>query len=169
MATKHAAGTPVTGEYDSYTAEQLQALEEIKDRSFALGIAPAKYANHVLLPNGKIVKDVASLEEAAAAAHKRVLSGDLTSPAVLIAAAQAAAKLQEVQDHIAQKRFLFVVDADGLPVVYFQTATKNNPDLPLRATTKQHHADIKEAQARIATVIDTAHRAAKARAAQPKE
>lgn len=177
MATKHAAGTPVIGddgkpsaEYGHFTAEQLATLEKIKDRSYKLGIAEAKYANHVLLPDGTISKDTASLDAAVRAAHKKALEGDLTKPDVLQNAAKHAAKMQEVTDHLAQKRFLFIVNEAGEPIVYFQCATAKNPDLPKKATAKDA-ADVEETKTRLQGLIDTSHRhaAAKRAAASPKE
>lgn len=168
MASKHAAGTPVTGEYSNFTAEQLRTLEEIKDRSYALGIAPAKYANHVLLPDGKIVKETSALASAAKAAHKEALSGDLADPAVLIRASVAAAKVQEITDALAQERFLFVVNADGLPVVYFQCATSDNPDLPRKATAKDKES-LAQVDVRMRELIDKhLPSAAPAKAPAPK-
>lgn len=159
---KNANGTPVEGEYSSYTAEQLEALEEMKDTKYALGIAQSKYVNHVLHPDGSVTKDVSGLERSVKATLKEHLSGDLTDPDVLGKAQAVARKAQEVSDHIAQKRFLFVVNNEGEPVVYFQCATKDNPDLPAHAT-DEDRATLEEARTRLRGVIDTARQNASRR------
>lgn len=128
--TRLAAGTPVSGPYSSYTAEQLNTLERLKDPTFTLGVARAKYANTLLLPDGSQSNDVAGMIDAAKKQLSAILAGDLTEPATLDAAKRTAEKVQEIVDHVALGFFLFVVDADQLPVVYFQAAVKGNPNLP---------------------------------------
>ena len=114
-------GTPIEGAYDSYTAEQLAALEEVKDRKYALGIAKASYVNQVLHADGTFSKDVKSIEKAAKAEVTKLATGDLTDPDHLRKMETAARRLQEITSHIAQERFLFVVNGDK--IVYFQCAT----------------------------------------------
>jgi hypothetical protein len=121
MTKTQPQGTPIEGAYDSYTAEQLAALEEIKDRKYALGIAKASYVNNVLHADGSFSKDVTTLEKSAKAEVTKLASGDLTDPDHLRKMELAARRLQEITSHIAQERFLFVVNGDK--IVYFQCAT----------------------------------------------
>lgn len=46
------------------------------------------------------------------------------------AATAAEALALELDDHIEQERFLFVLSDHGLPVIYYQCAVAGNPDLP---------------------------------------
>lgn len=128
--TRLAAGTPVTGPYSSYTAEQLTALERMKDRAYTLGIARTEFVNQVLRPDGSTSDDITGVVEAVKAVLTDVLSGDLTDPAQFEKGKAAAEKVKEVVDHIEQGRFLFVVDVDRRPAVYFQCVAAHNPDLP---------------------------------------
>lgn len=187
MSPKQPQGTPVEGAYDSYTAEQLAALEEIKDRKYASGVAKASYVNQVLHADGTFSKDVAALEKAAKADVTKLASGDLTDPDHLRTMELAARRYQEIAGHIAQNRFLFVVNGDK--IVYFQCATTKakipevmptddgkhrltgrvltmeNPDLPPLATDDDRAAH-EESKAAIQEVIRTAHaRAAERRSA----
>jgi hypothetical protein len=190
--TKQPQGTPIEGAYDSYTAEQLAALEEIKDRKYALGVAKASYVNQVLHADGSFSKDVASLEKTAKARVAELAKGDLTNPDHLREMENAARKLQEISGHIAQQRFLFVVNGDK--IVYFQCATDKakipvaeahpdgklkmgsngkpkvtiktmkNPDLPPLAT-KEDEAAQDEARQEILRTIAHAHQKAAERKA----
>jgi hypothetical protein len=158
--TRLDAGTPVTGPYSSYTAEQLVALERMKDRAYALGIARAEFVNKVLFPNGDVSDDIVGVVDAVRAALVGILNtGDLTDPAQLDRAAVAARRTKEVAEHIAQGRFLFVVDVDRLPVVYFQCVVEHNPDLPAELDRDDRDAlearawEIAEVQAHIEAVM----------------
>jgi hypothetical protein len=42
----------------------------------------------------------------------------------------------EVELHVEENRFLFVLGENGLPAIYFQCATADNPDLPRRKGAK---------------------------------
>jgi hypothetical protein len=125
------AGTPITDPlsgYTSYTAEQLGALEGMKDPAYTFGIARAEFANTMLLPDGTHSTDLEPMRTAAKRAREDILAGDTSDPAVLERARRVAALGQEISDHILQKRFLFIVDRNYLPVVYFQCATPDNPE-----------------------------------------
>jgi hypothetical protein len=135
------AGTPITDAlsgYTHYTAEQLEALEAMKDRAYTFGIAKAEYVNKVLRPDGTVSDDVGAMQLAASGARDALLKGDTSDPAILRAAADVAARAKEIDDHIGQRRFLFIVGPDGLPVIYFQCATPDNKEA---MTALSPHAD----------------------------
>lgn len=160
-----AAGTPVKGAYSSYTAEQLVALERLKDRKFTKGVAAEGHAGQLMLPDGSLSDDVAGMIDAVKGRLGAILAGDLTSPARLAEAKVAAEKVQEVVEHIGQGRFLFIVDADLVPVVYFQCAVSHNPDLPAelpddRDALEERAWEIAEVEGELARVIDESHAAA---------
>lgn len=95
--------------FGPYTEAQYNALETMKAKGLTLGAARKEFVNQVLTHEGKIVK----------------------SPKSVLAAAEAVSpeKLAEVEAHIAENRFLFVLDDAGLPVIYFQCHTGTNPDV----------------------------------------
>lgn len=146
-------GTPVTGPYSSYTAEQLAALETMKDRAYTLGIARAELANTVLHPDGTTSDDVTTVINAAREALAALLAVEPKTAATLRDATVAAARIEEIVDHVAQHRFLFVVDAQGLPVVYFQCAVDENPDLPMAVAEHPDPAAYAEHAAEVAAHI----------------
>lgn len=121
------AGTPKPGSY--FTEEQLVALETLKQPGLELGAARAEFVNKVLLPDGSMSSDIDAVVSAAQARVPAILGGDTSNPAVLRAAADAAAKVQEIHAHIGEERFLFVVDQEQVPVIYFQCAVPGNPDV----------------------------------------
>jgi hypothetical protein len=123
---KSKSGTPTAG---PYTVEQLAALEKMKQRGLKLGAAQKKYVNHLLNPDGTVTADTKVMLSAARKRSGDLLAGDTTDPAVLTQASQAAAKVKEIEAMIEEKRFLFIVDGAGLPVIYFQCATPGNPDV----------------------------------------
>lgn len=163
-------GTPVSGPYSSYTAEQLAALETMKDRTYTLGIARAEFVNQVLAPDGSLSTDVEPMRAAVRESLSDLLAGDLTDPDTLESAKRAAERVRELADHLGQQRFLFVVDAELQPIVYFQCATAENPDLPAIVEDHEAHAaHLEEVGARITATIEDAHRrAAEERAAAEK-
>jgi hypothetical protein len=127
------AGTPhpIRKYAASYTAEQHAALEALKVPDLFPGMAREEFVNAALAPDGTVIPDaegqlIAAAKERAA----EILSGDLSDPSVLEDATRAARLVQEVVDHVAERRFLFVVDVHMTPVVYFQCAVAHNPDLP---------------------------------------
>lgn len=119
-----------TSQRSTYTAAQLATLDTVKDPAFALGIARQEFVNHVLEADGSITDSPAAfaaiLDEAIAG-----LVADASAES-LAAAAEAARLKVEIAEHIAQARFLFVVGDAGIPIIYFQCATPDNPDLPSR-------------------------------------
>jgi hypothetical protein len=131
MTDQLAAGTPITDPlsgYTNYTAEQLEALEGMKDRGYTFGIARAEFANTMLLPDGTHATDLEPMKAAAKQQVAGILAGDTSDPQVLERARRVAAIGKDISDHILQKRFLFVVDRHYMPVIYFQCATPDNPE-----------------------------------------
>jgi len=131
----------------SYTDEQLATLETLHDQKYALGIADAKYVNHVLTPDGKLSTDLDTvrkhIKEEVTLTSAELLSATRETRKAARAAANKAQDLQdEFEDHVEQKRFLFIVDEQGLPIVYYQTAVEGNPDLPMLKAhdTPEHRA-----------------------------
>jgi hypothetical protein len=152
------AGTPASGEYASFTEEQLAWLEDAKDPSFAVGIAKAEYVNQVVWPDGSVDTDLSNLR--ATVKDLRDAIEGAFAPAWYVAAREAAIAasiaagrdgedairefsaashtqlLQDITDHAAEQRFVFFVSTYDHPrvwLVYFQCATSNNPELPARA------------------------------------
>jgi hypothetical protein len=162
--------------YSSYTVEQLLKLEDLKDRRFTLGTARADVMNHVLHADGSMTTTpggvVAAVRAALTAALKE--ASDLLVPvageteeeeverlskshAASTRATDLNAKLREVNEAVRQKRFLFIVDEDELPVVYFQCAVDGNPDLPPLVEDHEAHAEhLKELAQNIETVVKIA-------------
>ncbi len=95
--------------FGPYSEAQYNALETMKAKGLTLGAARKEFVNNALTTDGKLVKSLQS---------------------VLAAAAKASPETRaEVEAHIAEKRFLFVLDDEGLPVIYFQAHTGSNPDV----------------------------------------
>lgn len=106
--SRYAAGTPLPG--SSYTQEQYAMLEAtIKQPGLQLGAAKAQYVNKTLCPDGTVVDDLDALREAAAESEEHA---------------------EHLEAHIDERRFLFVVNEEGVPVVFFQCAVPGNPDVP---------------------------------------
>lgn len=121
-------------DYAAYTVEQLVALDALKDRDFTEGVARAACVNHVLWPDGSLDSDVAGLRTTARALRDAIEDG--TAPEWAHADAPAHSRLlQDIVDHVAEGRFLFVVSSYDHPrlwLIYFQCATESNPDVPPR-------------------------------------
>jgi hypothetical protein len=115
----------------AYTQEQRDTLETMKDRAYALGIARAEFANHLLHPDGTVSDDPELMLTAARELVRNFAAAGSSKD--LRMAAALAQKVEEIEEHITQGRFLFVLDADALPVIYFQAAVSHNPDLPALA------------------------------------
>lgn len=170
------AGTPVgAGPYSSYTAEQLEAIEGMKHPAYVLGIADKQYVNKVLHPDGTLSDDLQAVIDAvrekfveASTVAQEAMAGfgefdGATAEELQKALGDArlwAGKVEELEDHIGQKRFLFTVDQDCMPMVYFQCAVEGNPDAPARVADHPepeafaaHAAEVKE---HIATIIKQA-------------
>lgn len=111
-----------------YTNEQREALAKTYKPGLRLNAAKAKFANNVLHVDGTIDDKVGNLVKNVDKKIKALLADEPTEQN-LRAAADLAAKKKEIENHIEQKRFLFVLDKDDVPVVYFQCAVPNNPDV----------------------------------------
>lgn len=111
-----------------YSCEQYEALQTMKDQSYADGIARDAYVNHTLLPDGSIVEGVEPLYQLLDGA----IAEAIASPTrVSLAAAGEAARLkEEIAEHVTQGRFLFIPIEQGARLIYFQCAVAHNPDLP---------------------------------------
>lgn len=115
-------GTKSPGTPSDYSDAQWKAIEALKhsDPPLRLGAAKQRYVNHVLRADGSISADLDPVR-AAAATIPLTESGNLT----------------ELEAHLAQERFLIIVDADQVPRIYFQCFTglangkPKNPDLEL--------------------------------------
>lgn len=141
-----------------YTDAQWAAVQELLHTKPKLRFNAARkeYVNSVLLANGKISKDLAAVRDAAvkadaddkAAYHAFVkalepeialddLSPELRKQYVNLKSEARHSITDELEDAIAQQRFLLVVDAARVPRIYFQcfTGVKGgkplNPDLEL--------------------------------------
>lgn len=151
-------GTPVLPDsgYGHFTAEQLATLEEIKDRSFVYGIAQKKFVGQVLHQDGTLDKDSSILLKDAQSKHKKLMADlDAEDPDAIRAAEFSARNVQTIKDHIVAKRFLFILDTNG-SICYFQCATENNPDLPMKAT-EEHREEMEEIQNRMQALIVNSH------------
>jgi len=113
----------------TYTTEQLAALEEMKQEGLELGAARAEFVNKILQADGTVSDDIANIAREAGQRVADILSGDTSDPVVLQSATEAARKAKEIDAMIAEDRFLFIAGDDGLPIIYFQCATPGNPDV----------------------------------------
>ena len=97
-----------------FTDQQWAALGALKETATKLryGAARAEFVNKVLLADGT-VSDNLDPVRVAAAMQRPDEPGNLA----------------ELQDALAQRRFLLVVDADMVPRTYFQCFVPNNPDV----------------------------------------
>ena len=113
---RFAPGTKSPATPSDYTDAQWAALTGVKQTTPKLkyGAARPEFVNRVMLPDGSISDDLAPVRAAAATQDVRE-SGNLS----------------ELESHIAQGRFLFIVDADLVPRIYFQCAVPGNPDVEL--------------------------------------
>jgi hypothetical protein len=150
----YAPGTKSPSTPSEYTDAQYRALDGLKETGIPLlrGAARAEFVNKVLMPDGTISDDLAPVRAAAAEAeqegpaklrafgdahHDEILAGTL-SPELRVQLAElqreaSHARVDELEDHLAQQRFLLVVDADNVVRIWFQCAVEHNPDV--------HHAD----------------------------
>lgn len=119
-------------DYVSYSLEQIFALHEMKDHSYEHGIAKAEFVNHVLWPDGTIDTDTTKLVETVRALRNAIEDGNAPGWAGTDATAHSRL-MQDIAEHVAAKRFLFIVSTYDNPrwwLVYFQCATESNPELP---------------------------------------
>jgi hypothetical protein len=133
----------------TYTAAQSKALESMKQPGLVLGAVRAEYVNHALDKDGTLLSDIGLVKaaaKAAVAARRAELMAALdafnadtdpdetdTSHANKVSEATkaldaAVLRHREIDAHVAEGRFLFVLDDDGAPSVYFQCAVLGNPD-----------------------------------------
>lgn len=135
-----------------YTDKQYKALNGLKqlDPPLKYGMARAEFVNKILLPDGTISDDLAGMRAAVAKSdaedtalfrefqskHTQAILDDTLSPE--LRAQYVDLKywgvhdfVKEVEEHLAQNRFLFVVDAAMTPRIYFQCAVPGNPDMQL--------------------------------------
>lgn len=121
------------------TTQQWDALEAMKDPAYSVGVARAEFANTLLLPDGSRSTDIGVVQQAAQEQYDAAMDGaDMTDPDHLTAISDAARTVQTVAHHIGLARYLFIVNQDGMPVVYFQCGTPDNEDV---------HAYLKPAEA----------------------
>ena len=116
----------------TYSEQQRAALETMKQDGLELGAARPEFVNKTLNPDGS-TGDAAAIVTRAQDDLARILATEPKTPDVLRAATRASERVAEIQDHIAQNRFLFVLDDAFLPLIYFQCAVPGNPDVPLPA------------------------------------
>lgn len=138
-------GTP-----SEYTDLQYKALDKITktDRPLRLRAARPEYMNHILLPDGTISADVQAMLTAVEKQQKidrdafvsfqkentqaildDALSPDLRQTYIELKQWGNHDWLTEVTSAIQESRFLFVVDANMTPRIYFQCDVPNNPDV----------------------------------------
>ena len=151
MATLKAGKRPTALSHPGYenlafSVEQLEKLETMKDKAFEDGVAKKSFVNHILLPDGTVTEDLKKMIREIKKRAKELmqeatnsLDDDEASSSpedggppkidLLMANARGVVAVgKEIQEHIDQKRFLFIVDEHFVPRVYFQCATDNNPD-----------------------------------------
>lgn len=142
---KKSPGTP-----SEYTDAQYQALNALKQRtpSLVYGAARNEFVNHVLRADGTIDTDLSVVRAALVQAdqddvtrlnaftaqHKDDILRGTLSKDLLIELRDLQfwanhSQTDEFDDHVAQQRFLFVVDVDFIPRIYFQCVTPTNPDI----------------------------------------
>lgn len=135
-----------------YTDAQYAALEGVKQTTPKLrfGAARPEFMNHAMLADGSITADLAPIRAAAAAAtiadraayrafvdaHRDAivdesLEASLKQQFIVLRSASKHDLAEELEAHIAEQRFLFIVDADLVPRIYFQCAVAGNPDVEL--------------------------------------
>jgi hypothetical protein len=94
-------GTPHPLYAQSYTTEQLDALATLKAPKVSPAVARAELVNAALAPDGTLIPNAGA--KIIAAARER----------------ETAAAAAEITAHVNAKQFLFVVNQDMKPVVYF--------------------------------------------------
>lgn len=140
MMPRFPAGTPHPLPKRAHlTTQQWDALEDMKDPAYTVGVARAEFANTLLLPDGSRSTDLAAVSRAVQERYDTIANGaDMADPDTLAALSESARLVQTVRHHVALSRYLFIVDQDGMPVVYFQCGTPDNEDV---------HAYLKPAEA----------------------
>lgn len=147
---KYAEGTKSPGTPSEYTDAQWKALERVKQTTPRLkyGAARAEFVNKVMLPDGTISDDLEAIRVATmkhddddlkrldsfTAEHRDdILRGRLT-PGLRAQLTDLQywanhSQVGELEDHIAQQRFLLIVDANNVVRIWFQCVTPDNPDI----------------------------------------
>lgn len=131
MATKLKPGTPrdPRDRVPHYTQEQFDAIPSLGDPGWTPRFARKEFVNAVLAPDGSIIKDGAKLVLKAVKDRLQATLASKPTKENLIVAADLTAKLDEVEEHIKQGFFLFIVDETYYPRTYFQCAVPGNPEL----------------------------------------
>lgn len=133
-----------------YTDAQWRALPALKHTTPPLvaGAARTEFVNHVLLADGTISTDLDAVREATTAhdaqdtkrldafvaAHtdqilSNTLSRDVQRTLADLRYWAGHSQSDELADAIAQNRFLFIVDDNLVPRIYFQCVTPDNPEI----------------------------------------
>lgn len=107
----HSPGTPSV-----YTDAQWAAMNAVYQTELRLRYRAAKpeFVNKVMLADGSISTDLDAVRAAARDQHQREPGS-----------------IDELEAHIAEKRFLIIVDCDLVPRIYFQCAVQGNPDIEI--------------------------------------
>ena len=92
------------------TVEQKTALASMMHSGVRLGAVRPEFANRMLMPNG-------------------VLSDEVDAMMSVVLSLADPVKVNEVNAMLGERRFLFVLDDDGVPHTYFQCAVPGNPDV----------------------------------------
>lgn len=154
FSTEHGQTAPVRKVHGSeYTDAQWKALPGLKQTTpkLKLGAARSEFVNKVLLPDGTISTDTAIYDKIVAATLQHDVD-DKTRLASFVSGVQdriltdelTLAEKRELHDlrywakhnqnaefidHWKQERFLFIVDANLIPRIYFQCVTPTNIDI----------------------------------------
>jgi hypothetical protein len=135
-----------------YSDAQYAALEGVKQRTPALkfGAARPEFANKIMLVDGTISDNLDAVRAALPAAEQKdraafaafkqqhadavlndTIAPELMAQFVTLRDLARHSRIDEFEDHVGQARFLFIVDADLVPRIYFQSAVPGNPDVEL--------------------------------------
>jgi hypothetical protein len=141
-----------SGSPSHYTDAQYKALEDVKQRTprLKLGAARPEFANKVMLADGSISDDLDAVRAAtqagdaadverlrafnkqhATAVLEGKLSRQLEAERKELLRWANHSQVDELEAMVAEKRFLFIVDVDLIPRIYFQCAVPGNPDVEL--------------------------------------
>lgn len=162
IPARFAPGTKSKSTPSDYTDKQYAALEGLKckDPELRFGAARQEFVNHVLLADGTISDDLKAVGAACVAAQtaykaalqefiqkhqEDILQDTLTDEGKMVHArlksAARHALLDEFEAAVQQNRFLFIVDIDLVPRIYFQCFTgvddkgkSLNPDVEIAVT-----------------------------------
>lgn len=149
--TSHPQTDVVRAQHKSeYTDAQWRALASVKQTTPALkfGAARNEFVNKVMWPDGSVnddldtvrkatrqhdADDVTALETFTSTRQDAILRGTLSRQEQMqlrdLQYWANHSQIDELEDHIAQNRFLFIVDANAVTRIYFQCVTPDNPDI----------------------------------------